>query len=508
MNSSTAQTPPKSELESSTFFLEPSPILSQRRKKGPVKRSLEWTTSTPAPAKRLKMDGTTPILQRNPEENIPLRNREQDVDATDVEPCLAVDDADQSILSVTQIVNLLETYDDPVSETKKVKSVQPNFELEVDFLDSSDSSLSPLPCFSKVVNKEVPITTCVTPPKRNAGPSNLSESPVFDFMDNTPSPSPVRPKSRSPIRKENTPEVKLVQNKKVPVAVKADFSLDFPDSWDDEDVIAPSPLPEPAQSKLKPRQSAKSIAPPIQQLPLNKTAAIDIKSAWDEGFELNLNDLEDIELLEKEHVDQKTSVKTDPFPSDQGIQFAKTSAKQWSPVDIHPALTAKDSSGIRREMEDIFGPDTDESSSIQFLEKTMPVKQPTPPVFTIESDEDIIASTPPKPIKISEFTPLRPIPAHIETSDEDSPLLCRKLNSKRNPLMTQSTPIAQREPNVRGKALVKSTKNDACSFLDEEADLSLVDGSCSSDELEETGNGDHYEGSFVDDVGTQAVNET
>ena len=508
MNSSTAQTPPKSELESSTFFLEPSPILSQRRKKGPVKRSLEWTTSTPAPAKRLKMDGTTPILQRNPEENIPLRNREQDVDATDVEPCLAVDDADQSIFSVTQIVNLLETYDDPVSETKKVKSVQPNFELEVDFLDSSDSSLSPLPCFSKVVNKEVPITTCVTPPKRNAGPSNLSESPVFDFMDNTPSPSPVRPKSRSPIRKENTPEVKLVQNKKVPVAVKADFSLDFPDSWDDEDVIAPSPLPEPAQSKLKPRQSAKSIAPPIQQLPLNKTAAIDIKSAWDEGFELNLNDLEDIELLEKEHVDQKTSVKTDPFLSDQGIQFAKTSAKQWSPVDIHPALTAKDSSGIRREMEDIFGPDTDESSSIQFLEKTMPVKQPTPPVFTIESDEDMIASTPPKPIKISEFTPLRPIPAHIETSDEDSPLLCRKLNSKRNPLMTQSTPIAQREPTVRGKALVKSTKNDACSFLDEEADLSLVDGSCSSDELEETGNGDHYEGSFVDDVGTQAVNET
>ena len=290
--------------------------------------------------------------------------------------------------------------------------------------------------------------------------------------------------------------------------MKADFSLDFPDSWDDEDVIAPSPLPEPAQSKLKPRQSAKSIAPPIQQLPLNKTAAIDIKSAWDEGFELNLNDLEDIELLEKEHVDQKTSVKTDPFLSDQGIQFAKTSAKQWSPVDIHPALTAKDSSGIRREMEDIFGPDTDESSSIQFLEKTMPVKQPTPPVFTIESDEDMIASTPPKPIKISEFTPLRPIPAHIETSDEDSPLLCRKLNSKRNPLMTQSTPIAQREPNVRGKALVKSTKNDACSFLDEEADLSLVDGSCSSDELEETGNGDHYEGSFVDDVGTQAVNET
>jgi hypothetical protein len=177
-------------------------------------------------------------------------------------------------------------------------------------------------------------------------------------------------------------------------------------------------------------------------------------------------------------------------------------------LEIHPTLTAKDSSGIRREMEDIFGSDTDESS-IQFLKKTMSVKQPTPPVFNIESDEDIIAATPPKPVNISECTPLRPIPAQLVTSDEDSPLLCRKLKTKRNPLMTQSTPIAQnRESNERSKSSVKPPKNAGCSFLDDEADLSLVEGSCSADELEETENGDQYEGSFVDDVRTEAINET
>jgi hypothetical protein len=520
-SSSVAQTPPKSELESSTWFLDPSPILSQRRKKGPVKRSLEWgATSTPAPAKRLKMDVNSPILRRNQEENTPCCNREQDGGTTDVQP---LHDADQSILSVTQMVHILETYDGPANETKKVKNVQPNFELEVDFLDSSDSSSS-LPSSPKAVKKETFTTAYVTPPRRNAGPSHLSESPVFDFLENTPSPSPVRPKPRSPIRKEKTPDFKVVPKREVPVAVKADFSLNFPDSWDDDDVIAPSPIPEPAQSKLKFQQPVKSVAPPIrqpvksiaapiQQLSLNKSAAVDLKSAWDEGFELNLSDLEDIELVEKDHSDKKTLTKTESPPSNRGIPVSKDKVKQESPLEIHPAVTAQDSSGIRREMEDIFGPDTDESS-IQFVEKAEPARQATPPIFTIESDEDIIGATPPKPVNISEFTPLRPIPAQaahqLVTSDEDSPLVCRKLRTKRNPLMTQSTPIAQKQqdPTARGKALAKPARKAACSFFDDEAELSLVEGSCSADELEETNNGDRYEGSFVDDLGTQAVNET
>ena len=267
VNSSTVtQTPPKSELESSSCFLDPSPILSQRRKKGPVKRSLEWATSTPAPAKRLKMDAITPILRRNQEENIPDCNREQDAGPSDVLPFF---EADQSMLSVTQMVHILETYDGPANETKTVKKEQPNFELEVDFLDSSDSSSS-LPSSPKAVEKEVLTTAYVTPPRRNIGPSHLSESPVFDFLENTPSPSPVRPKSRSLIRIENTAYLKVVQNREAPVAVKADFSLNFPDSWDDDDVIAPSPIPEPAPSKLKFQQPVKSVAPPLQQLPANQ----------------------------------------------------------------------------------------------------------------------------------------------------------------------------------------------------------------------------------------------
>ncbi|KAI9552091.1 hypothetical protein GHT06_022428 [Daphnia sinensis] len=495
------QTPPKSELETSTFCLEPSPILSQRRKKGPVKRSLGWTAA--APAKRLKMDGNANEhnWQRNQVEVVKSRVAEEKPKV----PKIPVHD--QSILSVTQIVDLFDTYDEPANEANATKNVRPNFDLEVDFLDS----FSPLPDSPKSVKEEVITTALVTPLKTNQGPSHLTESPVFDFLENTPSPSPGRPKSKVSIQLGVTSEFK-VQNRKPPVVPEVNFSLDFPDSWDDEDVLAPSPVPVPAQPKVKPQQPTKS-APaslPLQPPPQNRTVTVDLKSAWDEGFELNLSDLEDIEMVEQAYEKQKTPMKLGNLITEPKMENTKTATNDNDPQKIIPAPNAKDSSGIRRELDDIFGPEIDEDS-IEVVEKPPPVKQVNPPVFIIESDEDIVEATPPKQIPdISEITPLRPINERITTmtSDEDSPLVCRKLNSKRNPLMTQSTPVAQKTASVRPKPLIKQTKQAANAFLDDEAELSLVEGSCSADELEETTNGDGYEGSFVDDLGTQAVNET
>ncbi|XP_032791668.2 Fanconi anemia group M protein homolog [Daphnia magna] len=497
------QTPPKSELETSTFCLEPSPILSQRRKKGPVKRSLEWAAA--APAKRLRMDGNANEhdWQRNQVEVV--KNRVTEEEKPDV-PKISVHD--QSVLSVTQIVDLFHTYDEPANEANATKNILPNFELEVDFLDS----FSPLPDSPKSVKQEVTTTALITPLKTKQGPSLLTESPVFDFLENTPSPSPARPKSKVSIQLGVTSEFK-VQNRKPSVVPEVNFSLDFPDSWDDEDVLAPSPVPPPAQPKVKLQQPTKPVPASVhvQLSPLNRTVTIDLKSAWDKGFELNLSDLEDIELVEQAYEKQRTATKTGNLITEPKIENTKTVTNNNDPQKIMPAPNVKDSSGIRRELDDIFGPEIDDDS-IEVVEKPPPVKPVKPPVFIIESDEDVVEATPPKQIPdISEITPLRPINERITTmtSDEDSPLVCRKLNSKRNPLMTQSTPVAQKtESSFRPKPLIKQSKQAACAFLDEEAELSLVEGSCSGDELEETNNGDGYEGSFVDDLGTQAVNET
>lgn len=504
------QTPPKS--ETSTFFLGPSPILSQRQKKGPLKRTLDWATSTPAaPAKRLRMeDGVASgsgSLIRQPDVQYSNDNVKKHALNRAIENVLPTVN-EPSFLSITQFVDLLDANPPEDVPTKK-DSIQANFELEVDFFESSSS----LPDSLELVQQQ----QVVTPTKKV--PVLLPESPVFNFTETTPSPSPIQPKAEFSLTFPVTPEAKeLIRPKKSPVSFKADFSLDFPDTWD-EDVLEASPIrPVATKSKLKVPQAIKSVQPasvqpasmqppvqpPIQTTNKNQTAATDFQSAWDDGFELSLSDIEDIEVMEQSNLVQQNGTKKDgPDACSRERQHVKFEAKHVVPS---PAVDRPETTLIRRELEDIFGPEHEESS-VEFVEKKEPIKPDSPPVFIIESDDDMFG----------EITPARPTTndgrkSALITSDEDSPLVCRKLNRKRNPLMTQSTPIAQRhEPASRqaGRSKVLAGRRKAaCSFLEEEADLSLVDGSCSGDEVDYTQNGDRYEGSFVDDIATQAVNDT
>lgn len=521
MNETTApQTPPKSDAESSTFFLEPSPILSQRQRRGPLKRTLERATSTPAPVKRLKMEETasgTSSSRPLEEQGVPCSIQPS---LNRVNPLATVD---ESLLSITQFIDLLDENSQPehVPSAKPEATVQANFDLEVEFLDSSQS----LPASLEVVQQE-PVVT----PLKKIKLTLLPESPVFDFMEKSLSPSPIRPKAEFTLELPVTPEPKeMTHPKKSPVSFKAEFSLGFPDTWD-EDVLAPSPQPEPKlptkSTKLTLPQTTKPLVQPTSKPLLqpdvqpafrppphvNQTAPLDFQSAWDDGFSLSLSDIEDIEVLEKGNLVQQNGTKNE----EPRLVKDETNHKIPS-VDLQKTATSvTETSAIRRELEDIFGPDESvarvesPASSIEFVEEKEPAKRDTPPIFTVDSDDDMFAEvTPAKPTVDG-----RSRKSILMTSDEDSPLLCRKLNRKRNPLMTQSTPIAQREsvatePAKKVKAGRNRARKAGCSFLEEEADLSLVDGSCSSDEEgDDTQDGDHYERSFVDDIATQAVNDT
>lgn len=106
-------------------------------------------------------------------------------------------------------------------------------------------------------------------------------------------------------------------------------------------------------------------------------------------------------------------------------------------------------------------------------------------------------------------------------SDIESPIRFRKLSHRRNNLIvSQSTPIlkeALRNASNGGdrkhstSSKHSSSSNDkprALQFLEEEAELSLVDGSCSDDE-EDSKEVDDYDGSFIDDdANTVNVNDT
>ena len=496
------QTPPKSEAETSTFFLEPSPILSQRSKKGPIKRSLELATSTPAPAKRLRMDASIYGPVYHGEEQVVTNSNDKQIQekssSTDQDPSAAAAAIvnEQSLLSVTQFVKLLDEADSldqqesvPKTKPKTLENMKPNFELEVDFLDSSQS----LPGSPKVGKQS---HAHVTPVKKI--PAQLPESPIFDFMENpSQTPSPIRAKSEFSVRLAGVPGSSKVANQEKS-QVKADFSLGFPDSWDDEDCLAPSPVPPPTKTKLKLPLSTKPVVPPAQQ----PQPTSDFKSAWDEGFELSLSEIEDIELIEKANTDER--IVKNFTAAGQGIQDLETKPKVSADIDL---TTKKETSAVRRELDSIFGPENDDNSFPSSVEFVEPVKQDSPPVFTVDSDDfDISEATPPKPVGGR-------MPAQPLTSDEDSPLICRKLNRKRNLLMTQSTPIAQKQettarPAVKDKTVAKPARKASCAFLDDEAELSLVEGSCSGDEIEDMQDGDQYDGSFVDDLATQAVNES
>lgn len=534
----TPRTPPKSEAENSTFFLEASPILSQRPKRSAAKRSLERAITPPAeiPAKRHKSDAATvePIFQverriatvSSRTENEPSKFNLSVVQSKkkSVSP---IPEDESSWITVTQLVQDMEQegYEPPpAARWKKLDDVQPNFELEVDFLESS-SSLEAFP-------KAQPETrNTVTPVKQVTVKAQMPESPVFDFRESTASPSPVRSdKSKCSKSLNGTP--KITDCTKPSSPVKAEFSLDFPDNWDDDDdIVAPSPLPAsvkaPRQTKLQPTKLEATKFQPIktemskpesssvaQQHPPSKaTGVIDVKSVWDDGFELTLSDIEDIEVVENSNSDRQPEMKKESAVA--STANGNGQAKRDSTSVSYPVLAVTDTSGIRRELEDIFGPEDEDDNlacSVEIVEAKEAAKGPTPPVFTIDSDEEI---TPPRLAAGRK-------PAQLLTSDEDSPLICRKkLNSKRNPLMTQSTPIAQRREADEKPAAKKATarslapakpgkpaRKASCSFLEEEAELSSVEGSCSSDEKEDSENADQYETSFVDDLATQAVNDT
>lgn len=521
--------PPLSDADASTFFLEASPILSQRpkRRAASVKRNTDWmsaTTSTPAPAnKRIKLDPPANTANdRGPRTLVRTQDVHPASNAEEKEPTLEEKAADETLLSATQFLDLLDKM--PSDEAgdaafasaavpKKQPIIQANFELEVDFFDSSCSSLTPAAPLPAVISDPLPkqVTPNTTPVKAIKEP--LLESPIFNFMGQTPSPSPVRPKADFSLELPFTPpESKETHRQKS--LVKAEFSIDFPESWDDEDILPPSPPVAPIKSKLKltnsfPKHSVSkpacaqpAVQPPVQPaaqpvVQPNPSSGFDFKSAWDEGFELSLSDIEEIEVMEKNaaHLVQTENPDRSRPPS----------------FKCNPTAE-KDTSAIRRELDDIFGPEEDQTNSfksIELIEEKEKAKADTPPVFTIDSDDGMLEITPPKPSVASKS-------AHSAlTSDEDSPLIRRKVNRLRNPLMTQSTPIVQRKkPNDPSAAKTTATRTigrqlarkASCSFLDQEAELSLTDGSCSPDE-DDTQN-DFYENSFVDDVATQVVTDT
>lgn len=100
-------------------------------------------------------------------------------------------------------------------------------------------------------------------------------------------------------------------------------------------------------------------------------------------------------------------------------------------------------------------------------------------------------------------------------SDLESPIRFKRLGRNRNNLfVSQSTPVLKESARAMFKDMERKHSNSsrdkpkARQFIEEEAELSSVDGSCSEDE-DESKDIDGFEGSFIDDDGnTQTVNDT
>ena len=467
-----AKTPTKSPEIQDTSITVASPILSQRssRTKLPLKRKLDMTDPDliVGPDKRHKTE--TPADSNTLKQ--PLETA-----GTSTEP-------DESILTVSQIVNLVSS---PTTffENPKQELIQPNFELEVDFIDSSQSE-SELESMKFVQNK-------IKQKMKTPSPSQ-SIMPKFeleiDFIDSSQSESELEPlkfghkkaeKQSSPI-KVPIPESPVL-SKRRPAAVasfQADFSLGMPNL---------SNLEDEEEKPIKGNGDSKTV--------MNNVG-------WDECFALSASDLEDIEAAENVAAAQSTL----PDPS---IQNAPSTSSVFAVprIDVKPRPSSPpvikvavwNSSGIRREIEDIF--EKSEDSEIMIVEPPEKSNKLQPPVVLLDSenDEDFIEATPPKAGNLKTAR-------SVLESDDESPLVCRRLNPGRmRMLQTQSTPIDRKQKSDRVRSGKQISKKSARAFIEEEADLSLIDGSCSEDEIEPPQDMDQYEGSFVDDQQSHNVSE-
>jgi len=412
-----------------TSFTVNSPVLSQRtnRAKLPLKRKLDMSDSdlvfTPdkRPKTELPVDSNPPCQSKT------------DGSATET---------DESILTVSQIVNLVSSpttfFDHPSKQT-----IQPNFELEVDFIDSSQSE-----------------------PETDFPSTKLSQNKIKNLLKN----SPAVDVPESPILSKRRPAAESF--------AKADFSLGF----------NLSDLRDEEEEEVKENKS-------------DFKYAVD-NAAWDECFALSASDLEDIDVAANAAV-----APSEPTTSTSTLSpFVVPRMDVKSRPSLPPAKKSPlwNSSGIRREIEDIFGGSQNVSEDSEIL-IVGPPKRPEPPMVLLDSDndQDFIEATPPK---AGNHTAARSM---LESDDEPSPLVPRRLNPRRNVMLqTQSTPIVRKRTD-RVKSMDEQTKkkNSARAFIDEEAELSLVDGFISDDEVLPQEDADQYEGSFVDDEASHNVSE-
>lgn len=531
------KTPPRAEADEDV--LEPSPILSQRRRPN-VKRKLEATISTPAPpstngGKRIKMepsiepDDDDSTLVGLPNSGPPKQQGILHVKEENAAEAMVAQSGhnEESILSVTQIVDYVSAHSQ--AEVKQEVALA-NFDLEVDFDDSPSSMDAPPAQQDDAAERCLKSEAKSTPPQasqqRRIAPL-IPESPVFDFTGgssphSTPPPHPPVP--------------------------KADFSFSFPEDMDDLGVSALEKSPEASTT------STAAAACSIAAVSAGATAAVqaefsfglpddfetevpplkgaddktckDLQSAWDDGFVLDLDDIEEMNALENAATSASASAAGKEQKDNGHVRRSEQSERSrpaggaaaapplsFIKTEAGPAR-GSDTSRIRREMEDIFGPEEDVSilHGSPAISKGPPApRQPSPPsVVLIDTDdeEDCLAATPPAGLRT---------PGALG-EEEDSPMVgCRRNPGRRNLLLTQSTPVVQRRPpgtrtidddedEVR-KSKKNKKKVQHNSFIDDEAELSSVDGHCSEDEVEETGHADGYQESFVDDEASEHISD-
>ena len=576
------RTPPRTaqEEEDADHFLQPSPILSQRRRRS-VKRKLETASPTPAPAtagggdgKRIKIEPSIEPLRRlddgTTRAGLPVRGQQhgarlfqnKDDEALSTPAATTCNGNDESILSVTQIIDYVSANAPPSAPPVDRDVVQPNFDLQVDFLLDDSQSQPDEPMAQQENDRSFRCSknkAQSTPPKssQQRRPAAASESPVFDFSLNySPCPTP-------------------------PSAPKVDFSFNLPDDMDDLGVSAldGSPeapeaacrtsgvatgaeakfslsLPDFSDSEVDGGEVEASSAKTTVAVPLSRAddktgvEATALQSAWDDGFVLDLDDIEEMNALENAAAAATPGKEKRDNGNVKKNEQSQRSRATVQPPTLAPAAAAaaaptlssiktgtapargSDTSRIRQEMEDIFGPEEDESiiHGSPVISKGGAAgasgrqrQPPSPPVvLLIDSDDDILAATPP-PSRSAIVTAIGG-----DTEEEESPMVaCRRNPRRLNPLLTQSTPVVPRRrpppvndsnadddfegedkrPNVR-KTKKKRDAAGQNPFIDYEADLSSVDGHCSEDEADDTTtNADLYQGSFVDDDTTQHVND-
>ena len=229
--------------------------------------------------------------------------------------------------------------------------------------------------------------------------------------------------------RESCPSPILQSNSGIPQRLQANFSLDFPD--DDSDFIEMSPprLKPEKKTEIKPETKAE-VKPEVQSevkpevkpelkpesekrsnMNTNKlepgtsdASAIDHKSVWDDGFELNWSDIEEIEVIEQcALAGDKATIPTTPARNAE-VPVARKLQPPEDDVDL------------KLEMEEIFGRSkaTDESAADTADE-----------VILLDDSSDCLTKA--------------------DEAEEESPMLRRRrLNPGRNILMTQSTPIARK----------------------------------------------------------------